>query len=79
MRRKIRLAGTPNVCFQLVGKFIDNKADNKITTEGKTKQNTAVKWIEYGYTTGIWCKQHDKGNSGEHAEQQTSSFKKSYL
>lgn len=45
----------------------------------KKKKNTAVKWIEYGYTTGILCKQDDKGNSGEHAEQQTSSFKKSYL
>lgn len=51
----------------------------KSPQKGKTKQNTAVKWIEYGYTTGILCKQDDKGNSGEHAEQQTSSFKKSYL
>lgn len=51
----------------------------KSPQKGKKKQNTAVKWIEYGYTTGILCKQDDKGNSGEHAEQQTSSFKKSYL
>lgn len=27
------------------------------------KKNTAVKWIEYGYTTGLLCKQDDKGNS----------------
>lgn len=43
MRRKIRLAGTPNVCFQLVGKFIDNKADNKITTEGKKNKKHCSK------------------------------------
>lgn len=51
----------------------------KSPQKGKKTKNTAVKWIEYGYTTGILCKQDDKGNSGEHAEQQTSSFKKSYL
>lgn len=34
----------------------------------KEKKHTAVKWIEYGYTTGLLCKQDDKGNSGEHAE-----------
>lgn len=51
----------------------------KSPEKGEKNKNTAVKWIEYGYTTGILCKQDDKGNSGEHAEQQTSSFKKSYL